>query len=51
MGVIVLWIATERIAGVLAFVSCAERKQSFAGAQKNVGTSFGVINTMETALL
>ena len=51
MESIVLWIATERIAGVRAFVNCAERKQSFAGAQKNVGTSFGVINTMETALL
>ena len=44
-------IATEHIAGVRVFVNCAERKQSFAGVQKNVGTSFGVINTMETELL
>ena len=51
MGSIALWIATERIDGVRAFVSCAERKQSFAGVQKNVGTSFGATNTMETALL
>ena len=28
-------------------VNCAERKQSFAGVQKNVGISFGAISITE----